>query len=274
MPETVTLERRDQALHRDNASRLADCSRLAARRSAGSVRTCAGAFAVAIGVALTAAFASSSAAATQPAAIARPAIARPVSDTAFCLRAQQLLTASTVMPRVVRHETWTSFKESKSSIRPFEIHQFVTADAQDRRLPALVSCKLKTADHIAAVYGAAAAGSETRSCTAIDRDTVERVFAALTPEERARVKIPQSRIVYDDEQVTHIGPSWLQPFQYVRAAGNELHLATRALVVNWNDLLWKLAPERVRGVHYCHVVAPEYLRRLVLGEAVAPAAAR
>jgi hypothetical protein len=201
---------------------------------------------------------------------AASAATAPVSDKAFCLRAQRLLTATTLEPAVVRHETWQSFKDSKSTVRPFEIHQFVTADAATKRLPVLVSCKIKSADHIVATYGASAAAAATRSCAEIDRDTVRRVFATLTPGERARAKLAPGDIVYDDELRSYIGPRWLAPFDYAYASGGRLHLATKTLAVDWNDVLWKWAPEKVRGVHYCHNVAPEYLRRLVLGEATAP----
>jgi hypothetical protein len=49
------------------------------------------------------------------------------------------------------------------------------------------------------------------------------------------------------------------------------HLLARTLRVDWQNRWLAWAPGRLRGAYFCHLVAPEYLRRLVLGEARAPA---
>jgi hypothetical protein len=37
--------------------------------------------------------------------------------------------------------------------------------------------------------------------------------------------------------------------------------------IDWEDWRWYLMPNKVRGHLYCSVIAPEYLARLLQGEA-------
>jgi hypothetical protein len=63
-------------------------------------------------------------------------------------------------------------------------------------------------------------------------------------------------------------PDWLAPFEmtYLDEAGN-LHIATKGFTVDFTDERFLKAPPRFRGVHYCHLVAPEYLAGLMRGTA-------
>ena len=66
------------------------------------------------------------------------------------------------------------------------------------------------------------------------------------------------------------GPSgvvWLKPYTMVRVdEENALHVKSKALYVSWHDERFLEMPARFRGTHYCHLIAPSYLRRLLDGE--------
>ncbi len=195
------------------------------------------------------------------------------SNDAFCLAAQYLMADTTKTPTVEVHEDFESFKKSKTSIAPFGIHQFVQYADDRRSLPMRISCKLKTVDHLQSALGAQAAGPTQLACRDLNALMVRNVFAAMSSEDRARVQIPMARIRLEPDVNTVLGSRWVADYQHVwQDAEDELHLTAKTLHVPYEHWLWRFAPERFRGVYYCHLVAPEYLRALVLGERAAPAA--
>lgn len=189
----------------------------------------------------------------------------PHTDTEFCARAQQLIAGTTRVPRNVVHTDFEAFKESKAAIRPLETHQFVLAD-EPSGLPLRISCKMKTPDQLNIEYGAGAAAAAPKSCADIQRRTVASVYASLAPAERSRA-LPRERIVLDADEVTWMGTSWLRPYRFVyEGEGGRLHLAAKSLHIDWTNRAFAWAPDSVRGVYYCHLIAPEYLRSIVLRE--------
>jgi hypothetical protein len=48
-----------------------------------------------------------------------------------------------------------------------------------------------------------------------------------------------------------------------------LHVRSKGFRVDWTDPQFAAMPGRFRGVQYCHLIAPEYLARLVSGQATA-----
>lgn len=186
----------------------------------------------------------------------------PVSDAEFCVRAQRTMAGTNLTARNVVHPDYESFKKSKAMIDPLQTEQFVLYEDDARQRPLRISCKLKSPDLIGATYGAAAARDPELSCAHLHREIVEGVFASLTSEERARLAI--ERVVYQPDETTFMGSSWIEPFEFAWRSGDTLHLKAKRLRVDWNDPWFAWAPDRVRGVVYCHLIAPEYLRRLAL----------
>jgi hypothetical protein len=188
----------------------------------------------------------------------------PASDAGFCARAQQLLAGTPMVATNLVFETAADFSKSKPRIRPLETDQFVTR-AEDGE-PLRVSCKMKSADHIRAEYGAAAAGAE-RQCREVNRDTAARVYGALSDAERARLVVPPGRLLLSEDEEALTGSGFTFGADTVRFSPDG-RLVVRALSirVDWEAWWWAWMPERFRGQHSCHFIAPEYLRRLVLGE--------
>lgn len=182
----------------------------------------------------------------------------------FCAEAQRRLTGTALPVANLVETAFEPFKKSKPAVQPVRTHQFLVADAAGR--PLQLSCKTKSADHLRSVHGATAAGMD-RSCRELHRDMVNEVWGALTPAERAGAANPPWRVMLDADTESYMGSSWLKSrAEATRGADGRLHLRAAGLFAGWEDLRWKFMPESFRGNHYCHLVAPERIRRLMLGE--------
>jgi hypothetical protein len=197
-------------------------------------------------------------------ALAGTALTR--TNDSFCEIAQYYSADTARKPATVVHADFDSFKKSKTQIEPLEIHQFVQFANDDRKAPRRISCKLKSRDHLVSHYGAAAAGTVQHTCRDLHHRMVRNVFESLSAAERARVRFPLERIRLEPDTKTLRGSAWVTEYSYVwEHAGDDLHLAAKALHVDYTDWRWRLAPEKFRGVYYCHLIAPEYLRAILLG---------
>lgn len=199
----------------------------------------------------------------------RTVIAMPLASSAeTCAIAQKAFTATSSPFEVVMHPDFESFKLSKSSARPFVIHGFVQTDASTG-LPQRVSCKTKTADLLQETWGAQTARATDRSCRDLNRGTVMAVWQGLDPAQRASVTDRPDRILLEADTNAYMGSRWITDYPFVwRDEDGGLHIHAKALTVEWDDWKFAWAPDRLRGVRYCHLVAPEYLRAIMLGEAV------
>lgn len=192
----------------------------------------------------------------------------------FCAEVQRRVAGTQQPLRNVVHDSFDSFVKSKPSVQPLEPQQYVEFADAARTQPMRISCKLKTADHINEVYGNGAAAREesVNACRDINRATVLAVFRSLDPVERTRLAVPPRRFMLDGDQNRIMGSGWIEPYPFVYAGANgTVHVHAKALLVFWNDWRWKLAPDRFRGTHYCHLLAPEYARALMTGAVSAPA---
>ncbi|MEO7385483.1 MAG: hypothetical protein ABIX37_00960 [Gammaproteobacteria bacterium] len=175
----------------------------------------------------------------------------------FCSEVQTVTAETNVKAQLVIHKTTWDYRHSKPGINPVVIHQYVTPDASGQ--PKMISCKVKSVDHLQAVYGPGAAGRQG-NCEQVTRSVVEQARAHAGP------RAPVVRI--DPEEQVWTGSSYLAPFDLLtRDASGSLHIHTRYMRIDWDDWRWYLMPNKVRGHLYCHVIAPDYLARLMQGEA-------
>jgi len=175
----------------------------------------------------------------------------------FCSEVQRVTAETSVKANLTVHKTSWEYRHSKPGIEPVEIHQYVSPDAKGR--PKMISCKVKAVDHLQAAYGPQSAGRQ---------GTCEQVTRSVVAQERARAgaRVPVVRI--DAEERVWTGSSYLAPFELLsRDASGTLHLHTRYMRIDWEDWRWYIMPNKVRGHLYCSVIAPEYLARLLQGEA-------
>jgi hypothetical protein len=195
------------------------------------------------------------------------ASATPLPDTTtdtFCTAVQEILAGTTVPSELTIYPDIASFRQSKPTPRPLTNSQFVTLDEQGR--PKMVSCKVKSADHIRSEYGADAAGPQ-RYCREITVMVHAKLVARLEADEPELAATVRGYIIEPDEpQPT--GAMYLSPFPLAFADGDgNLHINTQSLQVNWDDWHFWIMPNVLRGQTYCHIITPEYLEALGRGQA-------
>ncbi len=188
----------------------------------------------------------------------------PATDQ-YCLAAQRVVTRTEVPVKLVLHTDFDAFVSSKAVIEGPTIQQFNWYDASGA--PLGVSCKLKSADHLNAAFGAGSAGPDGL-CQDMNRAVYQLMTRDIGKRRYALVAFDPAETVVNEEQPGMTGPDWLKPYTMTSVdETGALHIATRGFVVNFTDLQFAKMPERFRGVHYCHFIAPEYLRALLKGDA-------
>jgi len=193
----------------------------------------------------------------------------PTSDKDFCERIQRDLTGTNLKVNNINYEDYEAFKKSKTKIDPIELAQYVLTEGDDKK-PLRISCKIKTTDHLQDRYGADAATGD-KMCSDANRSTVDAVYAALSEDEKTKLKIQRADVIIEPDTTTYMGSNFVTDYDYVwRGPEAKMHVQSKSLYVTWTNILFAWAPERFRGVRYCHLIAPEYTKRLVLGEAELP----
>ncbi len=202
--------------------------------------------------------------------LALPVLFSPLSHAEeFCGKAQQWIAQTGLQAQVVVFQDHEAFVESKASIDPLAVAQFSSNPEESTGIPRVVSCKMKTAEQINAVYGTrgAVAGS-SQSCETVLAQMLESRFSQ---DAGTSIALPRDRFVIDEEDSTFIGPMWLDPWPFQPVSLDEngaVHLLSRSLYVP--DAWYIPMPDSFKGVYYCHLISPEYLDALVSGAAPLP----
>jgi len=202
-----------------------------------------------------------------PQRAATPTTAPPLAE--FCLEAQRVIVHTAVRPTLVVHADFDSFVKSKAVIEPLTIQQYIWYENDDVTLPVMVSCKLKSADHLNEALGKGTSAGDGH-CQDMNRLTFERLRAALGTTTAEAVIFDTAEVVRNTENPGMTGPDWLRPYEMTwRDAAGVLHLRSKGFRVDWKDPQFAAMPGRFRGIQYCHLIAPEYLARLLTGQAKA-----
>lgn len=203
--------------------------------------------------------------------LAGPALATtptPVTGPDFCTQVSQTFAGTTLKPRNTVFTDYQAYRESKLQARPLTSYQYTYPEPGTQGSPMRVSCKVKTPDHLNAVYGPGTARDRGITCRDINQQTFKDVYANLTPAESARLAIPESKLQFEPDDTTFMGSSYVGAYDFAWfGPEGTLHILAKSLRVDWENVWLSWAPDRLRGAYYCHLVAPEYARRLVLGEA-------
>jgi len=196
--------------------------------------------------------------------------------------------------------TFNDFVSSKSGASPAD-NRFLTAtyftwiDA-GKTQPLQIRCKMRTG--ISLNQGPWLAGSETNSgrfvvppnfglgsaanglssnpstdqpCSAINQRTINDVWAGLSPAEQtaAPFKPTNSTLVTVPDTLELIGPNWTSPFPTLQTSGGGtiLQVPSKSLIspISPSPPLTGFESARFLGAHYCTLVAPTYLRSVLLG---------
>ena len=136
----------------------------------------------------------------------------------------------------------------------------------------MISCKLHSAERIRAEYGATAAGEST-TCARLNRRTLDAVMLTLTDRQKKKMPFKGSVAVLldPDEQATSES-QWLESFTMVQTdAGGTLRIRAKSLRAAATCASSSKA-NASSGRQYCHLIAPDYLKRILTGEVQLPKA--
>ncbi|WP_428820986.1 hypothetical protein [Microbulbifer sp. MCCC 1A16149] len=204
--------------------------------------------------------------------------AYPLStDDAFCGRVQQFIAGTDLAVDNVLYEEgsyWNAFKKSKALAQPLTTHQYVGyqfSDGERAEFPVSVACKMKTAERIRTAHASTSEltiAEEDRECQKWQARMLDDVYRAL--EEQGATTLPRERVALAEEESVFIGPFWLRPefYQVAYSEDETLKLRTKSLHVEYRRFM--PVPGSFMGTHYCTMIAPEYLAKLLQGEAQAP----
>ncbi|WOX05932.1 hypothetical protein [Microbulbifer pacificus] len=200
------------------------------------------------------------------------------TDEAFCARMQQFI-AGTDMPveNILYEEDsyWTGFKKSKPLAQPLTTHQYVRyqfADGERADYPVTVACKMKTAERIRIANAGMSEiriADEDRECQKWQALMLDDVYGELEAQGKVDL-LSRDRVALAEEDSVFIGPLWLRPelYQVAYSEGDTLKLRTKVLHVEYRRFM--PVPDSFMGTHYCTMITPEYLAKLLQGEADAP----
>jgi hypothetical protein len=215
----------------------------------------------------------------------------------FCSRAQQIVASTPLSSWNIVHNELDTFANSSSAPymgpnlgsyngtlaafpngdqMPLITQQLISQRELTQtqwEYPIVISCKMKDAESINYHFGAGSAGTQL-SCREVNQDTVASVFASLTAVEQRSIRFPESQIAYIADYMSAAGPTWLYPLPYLPrvafipttgANAGKLVFRGFAIAVSRLDGSGSAGPDK-KGVYYCHLPSPEYVRALVTGQ--------
>jgi hypothetical protein len=180
----------------------------------------------------------------------------------YCVAVQSILADTSVKATNTVFDNMPDYRASKPSPNPLMIYQVVTYDEVG---PIVVSCKVKTVDHLLAEYGENAAG-EQKYCPEITRRTQAQAVAELEQTDPEAAKVAAAFII-DENEPYMMGSQYLADFE-ISYAGEDgaIHFNSPGLQTNWEDWIGIIMPDRLMGQTYCHLATVEYMKRLARGE--------
>ena len=206
---------------------------------------------------------------TRPVVVGQPMTIPTIND--YCAIAQKEIATSRVPARNVMVTDYQAFSRASPSVKPLETLQFIGyADPQHSKAR-MISCKLHSADRIRAEYGATAAGEST-TCARLNRRTLDAVMLTLTDRQKKKMPFKGSVAVLldPDEQATSEA-QWLESFTMVQTdAGGTLRIRAKSL--GGGNMRVANKSSANGGRQYCHLIAPDFLKRILTGEVQLPKA--
>jgi hypothetical protein len=193
----------------------------------------------------------------------------------YCAAAQKEIANSRVPARNVIVTDYAAFSRATPSVKPLETLQYVGYSDDKKAKPRMISCKLHSAEQIRAEYGATAAGEST-TCARLNRRTLDAVMITLS--DRQKKKMPFNGalpVALDPDEQANNEAQWLEAFTMVQTdAGGTLRIRAKSLRAGSASLRrvsnTTSAAVVTDGRQYCHLIAPDYLKRILTGEVQLP----
>jgi hypothetical protein len=187
----------------------------------------------------------------------------PAPDSAdYCVVVQYITANTEVQPTNEVFDNMPDYRASKPSPNPLMIYQVVTYDDVG---PIVVSCKVKTADHLRSEYGEDAAGKQVY-CPAVTELTKAQAIAELKKEDPAAAAVAEAFVI-DQTEPYLMGNQYLSDFQpsYTSDDG-AIHFASPGLETSWESWIGYIMPDWLMGQTYCHLPTVEYMKRIASGQ--------
>lgn len=180
----------------------------------------------------------------------------------YCQVAQQVLASTTLAGENTVFTDMPEYRHSKPAANPHRIYQVVTYAGQ---LPVVVSCKVKTAAHLRAVYGTEAAGADL-ACAEMTRRARTKAVETLQTAGMTEAADRAAAFVVDENEPYLTGRDYLADFRasYVGDDG-AVHLTSFGLFQNYDSWITRFLPWQVQGQHYCHLPTADYIAALATG---------
>lgn len=206
---------------------------------------------------------------TRPVVVGQPMVLPALGD--YCAVAQKEIAGARVPARNVVVTDPQAFARATPSIQPLETLQFVQYADEKQTRPRMISCKLHSAEKIRNAHGATAAG-ESSTCARLNRRALDAVMASMTERQKKRMPFKGAiPILLDPDEPAASEAQWLEPFVMVQTdAGGTLRV--RAKSWRGDGSLRVGSKAAAGGRQYCHLIAPDYLKRILLGEVPLPRA--
>jgi hypothetical protein len=209
---------------------------------------------------------------TRPVVVGQPITLPAIND--YCAAAQKEIVSSRVPARNVLVTDYAAFARATPSLQPLETLQYVGYADEKKSKARMISCKLHSAAQIRAAYGATAAGEST-TCARLNRRTLDAVMISMT--DRQKKKMPFNGalpVALDPDELAASEAQWLEGFTMVQTdAGGTLRIRAKSLRAGNTALRRTSTSAQVTdGRQYCHLIAPDYLRRILVGEVQLPKA--
>ena len=208
---------------------------------------------------------------TRPVVVGQPVTVATIDD--YCAAAQKDIANSRVPARNVIMTDYAAFSRATPSVKPLETLQYVGYSDDKKAKARMISCKLHSAERIRAEYGATAAGEST-TCARLNRRTLDAVMSTLTDRQKKKMPFKGTIAVLldPDEQATNES-QWLESFTMVQTdAGGTLRIRAKSLRGDGTNLRVSSKATSTGGRQYCHLIAPDYLKRILTGEVQLPKA--
>ena len=206
----------------------------------------------------------------RPVVVGLPTTVPTMND--YCSIAQKEIATARVPARNVMMTDYQAFSRASPSVKPLETMQYVGYSDPQRTKPRMISCKLHSAERIRAEYGATAAGEST-TCARLNRRTLDAVMSSLSERQKKKTPFKSSiGVLLDPDEQASSESQWLESFTMVQTdGGGTLRIRAKSLRGDGNMRLCSKAGA-ASGRQYCHLIAPDYLKRILLGEVQLPKA--
>jgi hypothetical protein len=213
-------------------------------------------------------FAAGCASDPRPVVVGKPLTLPSTHD--YCAQAQKEIASARVPAKNSVYDDYQAFTRATPAVQPLETLQFVQYADDKHSQPRMISCKLHSAEKIRTHYGATAAGEST-TCARLNRRTLDAVMASMTERQKKRMPFKGTiPILLDPDEQVASEAQWHEAFTMVQTdAGGTLRLRAKSLRGDGNQRVSNRSPG---GRQYCHLIAPDYLKRILLGEVQLPKA--